>query len=92
MEDSGFGDAVLLPQRRVDVAAEVLVATPAIRNLIRSEKGYQVATIMQAGSEYGMVTMDQALAHLVTARKITLETALEKCHHIEDFNRLAGRG
>jgi twitching motility protein PilT len=72
------------------VAAEVLVATPAIRNLIRSEKGYQVATLMQAGAEYGMVTMDQALASLVTARKITLETAVEHAANVEDLRDLLG--
>jgi twitching motility protein PilT len=72
------------------VAAEVLIATPAIRNLIRSEKGYQVATIMQAGAEFGMITMDQALANLVTARKITLETAVEHAANVEDLRDLLG--
>ena len=44
------------------VAAEVLVATPAVRNLIREAKGHQIPTQMQAGAQYGMVTMDQSLA------------------------------
>src|SRR5690349_3712519 len=72
------------------VAAEVLIATPAIRNLIRSEKGYQVATLMQAGAEHGMITMDQSLANLVTARKITLETAVEHAANAEDLRDLLG--
>jgi twitching motility protein PilT len=74
------------------VATEVLVATPAIRNLIREGKTHQIATAMQAGAKFGMHTMDQHLAELVKANRITYETALEKCHHVEDFNRLAGRG
>ena len=72
------------------VAAEVLIATPAIRNLIRSEKGYQVATLMQAGAEHGMITMDQSLANLVTTRKITLETAVEHAANAEDLRDLLG--
>ena len=38
-----------------------------------------------------MQTMDQHLAELVKTGRISYETGLEKCHHIEDFNRLAGR-
>jgi twitching motility protein PilT len=72
------------------VAAEVLIATPAVRNLIRSEKGYQLATVMQSGAEHGMVTMDQALAALVTARKITVETATEHAANVEDLRNLLG--
>ena len=39
-----------------------------------------------------MHTLDQHLAELVKAGRITYEMAFEKCHHVEDFNRLAGRG
>ena len=74
------------------VATEVLVATPAIRNLIREGKTHQIYSAMQAGAKHGMHTMDQHLADLVMKGKITYETGLEKCHHVEDFNRLAGRG
>ena len=73
------------------VCAEVLVATPAIRNLIREGKTHQIYSAMQAGAKFGMHTMDQHLAELVKAGRITYETALEKCHHVEDFNRLCGR-
>jgi twitching motility protein PilT len=73
-------------------ATEVLVATPAIRNLVREGKTHQIYSALQSGAKHGMHTMDQHLAELLRAGKITLETALEKCHHIEDFNRLAGRG
>jgi len=74
------------------VATEVLVATPAIRNLIREGKTHQIYSAMQAGAKHGMHTMDQHLAELVMKGKITYEVALEKCHHVEDFNRLTGRG
>jgi twitching motility protein PilT len=74
------------------VATEVLVATPAIRNLVREGKTHQIYSAMQAGSQHGMHTMDQHLADLVKRGRITYETGLEKCHHIEDFNRLTGRG
>jgi twitching motility protein PilT len=74
------------------VATEVLVATPAIRNLIREGKTHQIYSAMQAGAKHGMHTMDQHLADLVMKGKITYEVGLEKCHHVEDFSRLAGRG
>jgi twitching motility protein PilT len=74
------------------VATEILVATPAVRNLIREGKTHQIYSAMQAGSQHGMHTMDQHLADLVKRGRITFETGLEKCHHIEDFNRLTGRG
>ncbi|MDQ1712513.1 MAG: twitching motility protein PilT, partial [Frankiaceae bacterium] len=73
------------------VTAEVLVATPAIRNLIREGKTHQIYSAMQAGAKFGMQTMDQHLAELVKRGRITYETGVEKCHHVEDFNRLCGR-
>ena len=72
-------------------AVEVMVATPAIRNLIREGKTHQIASAMQAGAQYGMVTMDQSLAELVRRGRIAFETGLDKCHHVEDFKRLVGR-
>ncbi|MCL2466622.1 MAG: PilT/PilU family type 4a pilus ATPase [Micrococcales bacterium] len=73
------------------VATEVMVATPAIRNMVREGKTHQIYSAMQAGSEMGMHTMDQALADLVRTGKITYETGLEKAHHVDDFNKLTGR-
>ena len=54
------------------VATEVLVATPAIRNLIREGKTHQIYSAMQAGAQHGMHTLDQHLAELVRNRRITL--------------------
>ncbi len=73
------------------VATEVMVATPGIRNLIREGKTHQIYSAMQAGAKHGMHTMDQHLAELVRTNQITYEHGLEKCHHVEDFNRLLGR-
>ncbi len=70
------------------VAAEVLVATPAVRNLIREGKIYQIYSLMQAGGKFGMVTMDQTLAGLVHAGQITREAAIERCTNEEDLRRL----
>jgi twitching motility protein PilT len=71
-------------------AVEVLIATPAVRNLIRERKGYQLASQMQAGAKYGMVTMDQNLADLVKAKRITLETALERAANSDELRSLLG--
>jgi twitching motility protein PilT len=73
------------------VATEVLVVNPAVRNLIREGKTHQIYSVMQAGAQHGMHTLDQHLAELVRTRRVTYEHGVEKCHHIEDFNRLVGR-
>src|SRR6059036_1684024 len=74
------------------VAAEVLVCTPAVRNLIREGKTHQIYSIMQAGGRFGMQTMDQSLANLVKAGKVTQQMAYERCHDPEELNRLIGGG
>jgi twitching motility protein PilT len=73
------------------VATEVMVATPAIRNLVREGKTHQIYSAMQAGAQHGMHTLDQHLADLVQRGLITREVGLEKAHHAEDFDRLAVR-
>lgn len=73
------------------VATEVMMATPAIANLIREGKTYQIPSAMQAGRELGMHTMDQHLADLVNAGTITHQAALEKAHDAEGINRLIQR-
>ena len=72
-------------------ATEVMLATPAIRNLIREGKTHQIYSAMQAGAQLGMHTLDQHLAELVRNGVITYEVGLEKCHQVPDFNRLTGR-
>jgi twitching motility protein PilT len=72
------------------VAVEVLICTPAVRNLIREGKVHQIYSIMQAGGRFGMQTMDQSLANLVKAGQITQQLAYERCHDVEELNRLIG--
>jgi twitching motility protein PilT len=68
-----------------------MVATPAIRNLIREGKTHQIYSSMQAGGKFGMQTMDQSLADLVKAGKVSMETAIERCSNVEDLRRLSGQ-
>jgi twitching motility protein PilT len=70
------------------VAAEVLVATSAVRNMIREAKVHQIYGAMQAGGRYGMQTMDSALAHLVAIGRISMEMAKERCHDEQELKRL----
>ena len=74
------------------VAAEVLVATPAVRNLIREGKTHQIYSAMQAGGKFGMQTMDTSLAGLVKKGAISMELALERCANEHDLRRLVGGG
>ena len=57
-------------------AYEILVATPAVRSLIRQNKSFQITSAMQTGKRQGMQLLDDALADLVRSGKITLDTAL----------------
>jgi twitching motility protein PilT len=69
------------------IACEVMVATPAVRNLIREGKTHQVYSVLQAGGRYGMVTMDMSLVQLVRSGRITLDMAIERCSNEEDLRR-----
>jgi len=72
------------------VAAEVLVATPAVRNLVREAKVHQIYSVMQAGGRFGMQTMDSSLAELVRAGKLTHEMAMDRSHDPDELTRLLG--
>ena len=72
------------------IACEVMVATPAVRNLIREGKTHQIYSMLQAGGRYGMVTMDMSLVQLVRSGRIALDMALERCGNEEDLRRLLG--
>jgi twitching motility protein PilT len=73
-------------------ACEVLVPTPAVRNLIREGKTHQIYTVMQTGTKYGMQTMDYALADLVRRKVITRELAEQRSSNPEDLSRLLMSG
>ncbi len=73
-------------------ACEVMVATAAVRNLVREGKTHQIYSSIQAGGQHGMVTMDQSLADLVRAGRVAYEVALERANNPGEFKQLAGRG
>ncbi|MGN8049329.1 type IV pilus twitching motility protein PilT [Curtobacterium sp. 22159] len=73
------------------VSTEIMKTTPAIGNLIREGKTYQITSAMQAGRDLGMHTMDQDLAELVNVGTITRRAAMEKVHDLEGFDRLVQR-
>ncbi len=60
------------------MAMEIMVATPAIRNLIREEKLHQIYSSIATGQKYGMQTMNQSLAELIKRRLITREDGMNR--------------
>jgi twitching motility protein PilT len=73
-------------------ACEVLLATPAIRNLIREGKTHQIYSSLQTGGSIGMQTMDSALATLVRHGRITQQLAESRSSTPEELRRLLGAG
>jgi twitching motility protein PilT len=69
-------------------ACEILIPTPAVRNLIREAKTHQIYSVMQTGSRFGMQTMDTSLAEWVKRNKITKEAALRKSSNPDELERL----
>jgi twitching motility protein PilT len=74
------------------VACEILVPTPAIRNLIREGKTHQILSSMQTGAGVGMQTLDTALSALVRAGKITQRMAESRSSTPDELKRLLGGG
>lgn len=70
------------------VAAEIMVATPAVRNIIREGKTHQLDAIIQTGAEHGMQSMDKTLAGLVKSGRITLEEAKGYAIDVQEMERL----
>lgn len=70
------------------VAAEVLVANPAVRNVIREGKSHQLDAIIQTGADQGMQTMDRTLISLVQAGTVTYDNAREYAVDLNEFERL----
>src|SRR3954462_15426213 len=72
------------------LATEVLVPTPAVRNLIREGKTHQIYSAIQTGASFGMQTMDTSLAELVRRNVITRELAESRSSSPEELRRLLG--
>jgi len=70
------------------MALEVMVTTPAIRNLIREEKIHQIYSAMQSGQKFGMQTMNQSLVDLVKKRLITRDEATNRSTLPEELMQL----
>src|SRR4051812_5592593 len=72
---------------------EIMIPTPAIRNLIREDKIHQIYSAMQTGQEkVGMQTMNQALATLFQKKQITVDTALAASSNRDELQDLINRG
>jgi len=70
--------------KRIDIksrcpALEILICTPAVRNLIREGKTFQMPSVMQTGKKYGMQTMDDAIMDILKKRWISPEDAYTNC-------------
>ena len=70
------------------VAAEIMIANPAIRALIRDGKTHQIDTAIQTGADQGMQTMDRTLAKLVQTGVITYDSAREYAVDLTELDRL----
>jgi twitching motility protein PilT len=69
-------------------AAEVLVVTPAVRNIIREGKTHQIDAVIQTGAEHGMQSMDKTLVGLVQTGKITYDEAKNYAVDPKELDRL----
>lgn len=72
-------------------ALEVMIVNPAIRNLIRENKTYQIQNIIQTNSKQGMQTMDQDLTRLAKQGEITAESALSRCTDYDSTSKMIGQ-
>lgn len=72
------------------VAAEVMVATSGVRNMIREGKNHQLYSAMQTGAGVGMVTMDAALVELVRRGEVSREVAMKKSSNPDEVLRMLG--
>ena len=69
-------------------AIEIMVATSALRNLIREGKSYQIYSVIETGHQYGMQAMDRVLADLHRGGQVSFEEAATRAIDRENFNRL----
>lgn len=69
-------------------AAEILIATPAVRNIIREGKNYQLEAVIQTGIDHGMQSMDHTLIGLVHSGKISYDEARNFAVDVEELDRL----
>jgi twitching motility protein PilT len=88
----GIVSQVLLPRvgsGRV-LATEVLLVTPAVENLIRENKIFQIPSVLASGRALGMNSLDQSLANLVHDRSVAVNSAYEVARSRDELTRLLG--
>jgi twitching motility protein PilT len=68
-------------------AVEILMATNAIRNLIRTAQDHQIRSHISTGRSEGMMTMEQSLAELVSAGRIARDTAFSHCYNTHELRQ-----
>lgn len=73
------------------LAMEIMVATPAIRALVRDDKVHQMYSMIQSGQKYGMKTMNQSLAELYTTGKISLNDAMNHSSNTQELTEMLSR-
>ncbi|MBD3404080.1 PilT/PilU family type 4a pilus ATPase [candidate division GN15 bacterium] len=73
------------------MAMELMVATPAIRAIIRDDKIHQLYSMIQSGQKYGMKTMNQSLADLYLTGKITINDAMSYSHNTQELSEMLSR-
>jgi twitching motility protein PilT len=84
----------LIPRRDNEgmaLAMEMLMINPAIRNLIREGKTFQIQSLLQTGSSSGMLTMENSLKGLVDKGWISAADAIENCFDPKEMTRILGR-
>jgi twitching motility protein PilT len=70
------------------VAAEILIATPAVRNIIREGKSHQLEAVIQTGAEFGMQSMDKQLVSMIHEGSITYDEARNFAVDIDELDRM----
>ncbi len=73
------------------MAMEIMIATPAIRAIIRDDKIHQIYSMIQSGQKYGMKTMNQSLAELYSSGKITINDAMSFSHNTQELGEMLNR-
>jgi len=69
-------------------AVEVMLATPAVRNLIRENKTHQIPSVIQTSGQHSMIAMDQSLRDLYLKGMVTLEEAMMRAINVEELKKM----
>ncbi|MFN3683477.1 MAG: type IV pilus twitching motility protein PilT [Fimbriimonadaceae bacterium] len=69
-------------------ATEIMIATPAIRNLIRENKTHQIPSVIQTSGQFGMMTMDQCLRDLYLRGYVKLEDIMQRAQNVDELKKM----